>query len=77
VFITEAKDNDNIHEIKGIDDDGLVVLIKPKGPAARRIKRRFKNLQETERKASELIGFIPDEDSDVEGMITTRLHLSC
>jgi hypothetical protein len=77
VFITEANDDDDIHGIDGIDDDGLVVLIKPRGPAATRIKRRFKTLQETERKASELIGFIRDEDSDDEGMITTRLHLSC
>ena len=77
VFITEANDNDNIHGIDGIDDNGLMVLIKPKGPAAKRIKTRFKALKENERKASELIGFISGEVSDNEGMIDyTRLHLS-
>ena len=70
VFITEANDNDNIHGIDGIDDNGLMVLIKPKGPAAKRIKTRFKALKENERKASELIGFISGEVSDNEGMIT-------
>ena len=77
VFITEANDGDDIHGIDGIDDDGLVVLIKPDKPAAKRIKDRFKTLQETEQNASELIGFIRDKDSDGEGMITTRLHVSC
>jgi hypothetical protein len=77
IFITEANGGDDIHGIDGIDNDGLVVLIKPDEPAAKRIKGRFKTLKETEKKASDLIGFIRDEDSDDKGMITTRLHLSC
>ena len=67
VFITEANGKDDIHGIAGIDDKGLRVLIKPKIPAAMRIKTRFKALQETERQASE---FISGEVSDNERMIT-------
>ena len=67
VFITEANNRDDIHGIAGIDDKGLRVLIKPKIPAAMRIKTRFKALQETERQASE---FISGEVSDNERMIT-------
>ena len=77
VFIGEVKDEVNIHEIEDIDETGLIVLIKPNDAAASRIKRRFKTLRETEKKTSELIGFICDEDSDDEGTFTTRLHSSC
>jgi hypothetical protein len=55
-----------------------VVLFTPKKPVAKRVKRRFTTIKETEKKASELIKGIRKEDSDDKGsMITTRLSLSC
>jgi hypothetical protein len=84
VFITGPKDgDDDLHGIDGIDDEpeGLVVLVTPNKKAASRIKSRFLTLQETESKASDLVRHICREELDDrysgEGMITTRLHLSC
>jgi myosin heavy subunit len=62
--ITDADSDADVKEID--DEDGLVVLIRPKKPAAQRIKRRFHTLQENRRKTSQLMGFI--RDSDDEGL---------
>jgi hypothetical protein len=51
---------------------GLVILIRPKIPAAWRIKQCFHTLQENRKKTSQLMGFIHDYDN--KGTIKTCFY---
>ena len=75
--ITDAKLDDDVHGIR--DKNGLVVLFSPKPKKRERVIERFETFKRTERKVTKLIDLMDDSHSDFEdeGMIMTRLSLSC
>ena len=72
--ITDLESDDDLHAEP--DQDGLLVLVDPKRATTTRVRRRFRTIQQVEKKATKLVGLIHDSD-DSEGMINyLSLYLS-
>ena len=74
IIISAATPDSSLHDI---GENGLVVLVRPKHPdVARRVKRRFKDLQKNDEMVSAVFEDFDELDSD-EGMTAIYLPPFC